>query len=214
MHVTSAESTELFTGPADEPLQLVRVSYRFCSHSTPVRVEGPGRKTVGHVNAVPRGHVVEVPVRVTDPVIGERRRAELVAGRSVTEFEFGVAEPGWTMHMVSHFHYDPVWWNTQAAYTSVWTEDPQGRCRQTNGFELVNAHLEMARREPEYKFVLAEVDYLKPYWDTNPEDRDDLRRLIALGRVEVMGGTYNEPNTNLTSPETAIRNFVHGITSR
>ncbi len=69
----------------------------------------------------------------------------------------------------------------------------------------------MASREPEYKFVLAEVDYLKPYWDTHPEDRADLRRLIAEGRVEIMGGTYNEPNTNLTSPETTIRNFVHGI---
>lgn len=211
MHVTSAESTELFTGPADNPLQVVRVSYRFCSHETPVRVEGPGLHTEVDATAMPRGRVVEVSVRVANPVVGERRRAELVVGRHVTEFDFVVAEPGWTMHMVSHFHYDPVWWNTQAAYTSVWTEDPQGRCRQTNGFELVTAHLEMARREPEYKFVLAEVDYLKPYWDTNPEDRDDLRRLIALGRVEVMGGTYNEPNTNLTSPETAIRNFVHGI---
>ena len=30
--------------------------------------------------------------------------------------------------MISHFHYDPVWWNTQAAYTSVWSEDPPGRC--------------------------------------------------------------------------------------
>ncbi|MBG0728449.1 alpha-mannosidase [Mycobacterium avium] len=112
--------------------------------------------------------------------------------------------------MVSHFHYDPVWWNTQGAYTSEWTEDPPGRARQTNGFDLVHAHLEMARREPEYKFVLAEVDYLKPYWDTRPEDRADLRRFIAQGRVEVMGGTYNEPNTNLTSPETTIRNLVHG----
>ena len=27
----------------------------------------------------------------------------------------------------------------------------------------------------------------------------------------MMGGTYNEPNTNLTSPETTIRNFVYGI---
>ncbi len=26
-----------------------------------------------------------------------------------------------------------------------------------------------------------------------------------------MGGAYNEPNTNLTSPETTIRNFVHGM---
>jgi alpha-mannosidase len=210
MHVTSAESTELFTGPSDEPVQLVRVSYRYCSRATAVRVEGPGLETVGVVHAMPRGRVVEVPVRVIDPVVGDRRRAQVVVGRTSTDFEFTVAEPGWTMHMVSHFHYDPVWWNTQAAYTSAWTEDPQGRCRQTNGFELVNAHLEMARREPEYKFVLAEVDYLKPYWDTSPEDRDDLRRLIADGRVEIMGGTYNEPNTNLTSPETAIRNFVHG----
>ncbi|MGZ6780375.1 MAG: glycoside hydrolase family 38 N-terminal domain-containing protein, partial [Mycobacterium sp.] len=125
--------------------------------------------------------------------------------------DFVVAEPGWTMHMVSHFHYDPVWWNTQAAYTSLWTEEPPGRCRQTNGLNLVTAHLEMARREPQYKFVLAEVDYLKPYWDTHPEDRADLRRFIADGRVEIMGGTYNEPNTNLTSAETTIRNFVHGI---
>ncbi|MDP9166965.1 MAG: alpha-mannosidase, partial [Actinomycetota bacterium] len=211
MHVTSAESTELFTGPVDQPLQVVRVAYRFCSHPTPVRVEGRGLQTVDDVVALPRGRAVEVGVRVTDPVVGKRRRAQVVVGRNVEDFEFVVAEPGWTMHMISHFHYDPVWWNTQAAYTSVWTEDPPGRCRQTNGFELVTAHLEMARREPEYKFVLAEVDYLKPYWDTNPEDRDDLRRLIAAGRVEIMGGTYNEPNTNLTSPETAIRNFVHGI---
>ena len=138
--------------------------------------------------------------------------ARVHAGGDAMAFEFVVAEPGWTMYMVSHFHYDPVWWNTQGAYTSEWREDPPGRCRQTNGFELVHAHLEMARREPEYKFVLAEVDYLKPYWDTRPEDRADLRRfLIAKGRVEVMGGTYNEPNTNLTSPETTIRNFVHGI---
>ena len=155
--------------------------------------------------------MAEVAVEVRDPVPGERRAARVLFDGAGTDFEFVVAEPGWTMFMVSHFHYDPVWWNTQAAYTSLWTEEPPGRCRQTNGFNLVAAHLEMARREPEYKFVLAEVDYLKPYWDTHPEDRADLRRFIGDGRVEIMGGTYNEPNTNLTSPETTVRNFVHGI---
>ncbi|ETB47662.1 alpha-mannosidase, partial [Mycobacterium avium 10-5560] len=155
--------------------------------------------------------VIEVAVTVDEPVVGQRRPARAGAGEAELPFEFTVAEPGWTMFMVSHFHYDPVWWNTQGAYTSEWTEDPPGRARQTNGFDLVHAHLEMARREPEYKFVLAEVDYLKPYWDTRPEDRADLRRFIAQGRVEVMGGTYNEPNTNLTSPETTIRNLVHGM---
>ena len=211
IEVLAAESTELFTGPSDEPLQIVRVSHRGCSVPTPVRVEGPGLHTVGTAVADVGGGPVEVAVRVTDPVAGQRRPAIAAAGPSAVDFDFTVAEAGWTMFMVSHFHYDPVWWNTQAAYTSTWTEDPPGRCRQANGFDLVSAHLEMARREPEYKFVLAEVDYLKPFWDTHPEDRADLRAMIAEGRVEIMGGTYNEPNTNLTNPETTIRNLVHGV---
>lgn len=207
MRVISAESTDLFLGPTDAPLQIVRVGYT--DGPGEVRVDGDG--LTGHARAVAGDGSVEVAVTVSDAVVGQQRPARVVTGDGITPFVFTVAEPGWTMYMISHFHYDPVWWNTQAAYTSVWSEDPPGRCRQTNGFDLVSAHLEMARREPEYKFVLAEVDYLKPFWDTHPEERDDLRRFIADGRIEIMGGTYNEPNTNLTSPETTIRNFVHGM---
>lgn len=209
MQVISAESTELFTGPPDAPLQLVRVTHT--GGAAEVRVEGEGLTTPTAAVADAAAGTVEVAVAVSRPVVGEQRMARVLTGDTETPFVFSVAEPGWTMYMISHFHYDPVWWNTQAAYTSVWSEDPPGRCRQTNGFDLVRAHLEMARREPEYKFVLAEVDYLKPYWDMHPEDRDDLRRFIADGRVEIMGGAYNEPNTNLTSAETTIRNFVHGM---
>ena len=209
MQVISAESTELFGGPPEAPLQLVRVTLGGVTEPTLVRVDGDG--LAGEKRFDADDDFVEVPVAVEHPVVGQERAARVHVGDAVTKFTFTVAEPGWTMFMISHFHYDPVWWNTQAAYTSLWTEDPPGKARQTNAFELVHAHLELARREPEYKFVLAEVDYLKPYWDTHPEDRADLRRLIDEGRVEIMGGTYNEPNTNLTSPETTIRNFVHGI---
>ena len=213
MRVISAESTEFFVGPPDETLQLARVTVSGGTKPTLVRVDGDGLRgeTLAQIGHVVGQCTVEVPVAVEHPVIGQRRAAQVHIAGTATPFAFTVAEPGWTMFMISHFHYDPVWWNTQGAYTSLWTEDPPGKCRQTNGFELVHAHLEMARREPEYKFVLAEVDYLKPYWDTHPEDRADLRRLIAEARVEIMGGTYNEPNTNLTSPETTIRNLVHGI---
>src|SRR5205807_2936348 len=57
----------------------------------------------------------------------------------------------------------------------------------------------------------AEVDYLKPFWDLHPEYRDVLTNLIEAGRVEIMGGTYNEPNTNLAGSETTIRNLVYGV---
>ncbi|AQT82576.1 alpha-mannosidase [Mycolicibacterium litorale] len=206
MQVTAAVSTELFVGPADAPLQLVRVDYTGAGAHDPVHVVGDGLHSEVVTVAAGDGSV-EIPVRVERPLPGQRRPARV----GDVDFEFTVAEPGWTMYMISHFHYDPVWWNTQGAYTSLWTEDPPGRARQNNGFALVAAHLDMARRDADYKFVLAEVDYLKPYFDTHPDDRDDLRRLIADGRVEVMGGTYNEPNTNLVGAETAIRNFVHGI---
>lgn len=209
MEILSAESTDLFVGPPDAPTQLVRVGYRGATEPIPIRIDGGGM--AGEAITAGADGTLEVPVTVDRPVPGQHRAAWAVAADTdAFELTLTVAEPGWTMYMISHFHYDPVWWNTQGAYTSGWTEDPPGACRQTNGLALVAAHLEMARRDPEYKFVLAEVDYLKPYWDTHPQDRADLRRLIIEGRVEIMGGAYNEPNTNLTSPETTIRNLVHG----
>ena len=84
-------------------------------------------------------------------------------------FQLTVVEPGWRMFMISHFHYDPVWWNTQAAYTETWGAAIQYRSPfQEPGLALVRSHLEIARRDPDYKFVLAELDYLKPYWDVYP----------------------------------------------
>ena len=207
MQLISAESTELFVGQPTAPLQVVRV--RYSGNPAPAQVIGEGLVSAGE--RVVGDGLIEVLVRVADAVPGRRRAAVVSAGDSALAFEFIDAEHGWTMYMISHFHYDPVWWNTQGAYTSVWTEDPPGAAKQNNAFALVTAHLEMARRDPDYKFVLAEVDYLKPYFDTHPQDRADLLRFIADRRVEVMGGTYNEPNTNLTGPETSIRNFVHGI---
>ncbi len=59
--------------------------------------------------------------------------------------------------------------------------------------------------------MLAEIDYLKPYFDAFPQDRGDLRRLVAEGRVEIVGGNDNEPNTNLIGAEAIIRNAVYGI---
>ncbi|GAB1512113.1 NEW3 domain-containing protein [Actinophytocola sp. KF-1] len=210
------ESTELFVGSVEAPLQVVRVSWEAVGAAR-VHVEGPGVTTPAPVEVAATGHVgIEVGVDTQGAAPGTRIPARVVIdGVGDTAFELVVAEPGWTMHMVSHFHYDPVWWNTQAAYTTAWDEldfpgSPRGAV-QLAGFDLVKAHLDLALAEPDYRFVLAEVDYLKPYWDAYPEDRAVLRRLLAEGRIEVMGGAYNEPNTNLTDPETTIRNFVHGM---
>jgi alpha-mannosidase len=118
------------------------------------------------------------------------------------------------MWMVSHFHYDPVWWSTQGQFTQsrIFLPDPDGSVPDVRvAFELVRLHLDAARQDPDYKFVLAEIDYLKPHFDAHPEDRADLLEFIRAGRIEIVGGSYNEPNTNLTSAESTIRNAVYGL---
>ncbi|MEV5412763.1 NEW3 domain-containing protein [Thermopolyspora sp. NPDC052614] len=234
--ITAVESTDLFVGTEEAPRQVLRVVLDGPPATVvTVAVTGPG------VSGEATGTgVVEVPLDIADPVPG----AELPVTVTVTETStltpvtdsvaleppaaagpvtgpvtatgtVTVAEPGWTMFLVSHFHYDPVWWNTQAAYTSPWeflSGDATTRpLWERNGFALVDAHLDLALRDPVYKFVLAEIDYLKPYFDMHPERRADLRLLMGRGQVELVGGTYNEPNTNLTGAETTIRNIVYGV---
>lgn len=217
MRITSVASTEMFIGDPRAPRQIVQVAVD--DASWPLRVEVTGEGVSGSADLLPaQGGSVEVGVACTrEP--GTSVPIEVTvhgagSGASVAT-ELVVAEPGWTVWMVPHFHYDPVFWATQAAYTATWAEpgEPGAELRldfQQPGFALVRAHLETARRDADYKFVLAELDYLKPYWDARPQDREYLRQLIGEGRVELVGGMYNEPSTNLTTAESTVRNLVYG----
>jgi alpha-mannosidase len=231
MQLSDVAWTDLFVGGERVPLQVVRVTLANQGPgmvrdraAVTVRIEGAGVTTPEPVRVhdlePAAERVVEVPVAV-DPAYAEdtSRPVTVIAETGQSRFsapaEIVVAAPGWTMLMVSHFHYDPVWWNTQGGFTEAWYDIPEAeRIRPPQlrtAFDLVRAHLAAARNDPDYKFVLAEVDYLKPHWDACPEDRADLRRLIAEDRVEIVGGNYNEPNTNLISSESTIRNAVYGI---
>jgi alpha-mannosidase len=222
MRITGIESTDLFLGTTQRPFQAIRVTL-LNEHpavtETTVGVHGNGvRNPLPFVvNDLEPGQerMVEVPVEVAAPYQpGSIRRVTVTVEGAQAEGDITIAEPGWTMWMVSHFHYDPVWWNTQGQFTEsrLVMPDEDGTLPDVRtAFELVQVHLAKARNDPDYKFVLAEIDYLKPYLDTFPQDRAYLRELIGQRRVEIVGGNYNEPNTNLTGAESTIRNAVYGI---
>jgi alpha-mannosidase len=234
MRISAVESTDLFTasaGGSGRPLQVVRVTVEATEAAEEgvtarLRVMGAGASTpqpFGITLGKPgEGRTGEVSVAATGspgadlPVtaIAETAAAHPGSGRAELAASVTVAETGWTMWMVSHFHYDPVWWNTQGQFTEarLVLPDEDGALPDTRtAFDLVRLHLEKARRDPDYKFVLAELDYLKPHFDAFPHDRAFLRSLLADGRAELVGGTYNEPNTNLTGAEITIRNAVYGM---
>src|SRR5262249_24972719 len=148
-------STELFGGTAARPLQVIRVTLagdgRGPAAGAPVtvRVEGPAVTTPHPAAATvpaPDGQAdveggVEVaapysagsPVPVTAAAEAGQDRAELTA-------TVNAAETGWTMWMVSHFHYDPVWWSTQGQFTQsrIFLPEADGSLPDTRtAFELV-----------------------------------------------------------------------------
>ena len=234
MRISDVRSTDLFRGTAAKQLQIVRVTLvndgadmiHDRSAILAVSVHGAGVSTPEPVlvTEVGRGEtrVAEVGVQVAAPApIGTARSVTAVVrgesppfGRWEREAQMTVAEPGWTMWMVSHFHYDPVWWNTQGRFAQTWPLLPPEDGKEaevSTAFDLVRLHLEAARSDPDYKFVLAEIDYLKPYFDAFPHERADLLGFIASGRIEIVGGSYNEANTNLTCAESTIRNAVYGL---
>jgi alpha-mannosidase len=231
MRIAGVESTDLFVGTVQRPLQVVRVTLvnegpgmlASPTRTATVHVQGPGVRNAGpfRITGLSQGEekTFEVGVEITAPYQPGGTRRVMVAvesevGHSQAEADITTAEPGWTMWMVSHFHYDPVWWSTQGQFTEARLSlpDEDGRLPDIrSAFELVGAHLDKARKDSDYKFVLAEIDYLKPYFDAYPQDREDLRALMAEGRVEIVGGNYNEPNTNLICAESIIRNAVYGI---
>jgi alpha-mannosidase len=227
MRISAVTSTLLYRGTAARPRQIVQVTVvnDTAAEAAPatVAVAGGGITTPepAAVPALPPGaeHVAEVGIETAGALSPGRTQpvtviAQGAAGRAEQAAEVTIAEPGWTMWMVSHFHYDPVWWSTQGQFleSRLVLPDASGQLPEVRtAFELVRLHLDAARRDPDYKFVLAEIDYLKPHFDAHPEDRADLLDFIATGRIELVGGSYNEPNTNLTCAESTIRNAVYGM---
>ena len=170
MRIAGVESTDLFVGTAQRPLQVVRVTLENDSPGSTaatVHVQGPGVRDQGpfRITEMSPGErqTFEIGVEVAAPYQpGSTRRVTMAvqsqSGLVEAEADITVAEPGWTMWMVSHFHYDPVWWSTQGQFAEARLSLPDEDGRMPDfrtAFELVGAHLDKARKDSDYKFVLA-----------------------------------------------------------
>jgi hypothetical protein len=89
---------------------------------------------VHHPSPAPHGQrevVAEVGVRTVashrpGAAIPVLAIAETAEERTERRAEITDTEPGWTRWMVSHFHYDPVWWDTQGEFTESKLLPPVG----------------------------------------------------------------------------------------
>ena len=199
MEIVAAESTNLFIGSEGvaapgRPGRPARDRNRPRASPRPDRGRAPADRGTGHARTARArgGSAARDRGRRRRRARGRAARCrDRGRGGNATErlpFQFAVAEPGWRMFMISHFHYDPVWWNTQAAYTETWGAAIQYRSPfQEPGFALVKAHLDMARRDPTTSSCSPSSTTSSRTGTPIPEDRDYIRQLLADGSAGVRG---------------------------
>jgi alpha-mannosidase len=220
VRLVEALGTDLFTGDGDDLRQGVELRIAGGIPTAEVTASVDDGDPVTGVVGVEGDVVLLAFVRqpVSPPAASREVEVRVHSGRQWIDERHDVrfGEPGWTLHLAPHFHYDPVWWNTQAGFLTEWESlavatETRMLPEQRTAFELMRAHLDRARADADYRFVVAEIDYLKPWWDSFPEERELFRRLVAEGRIDVVGGSYNEPSSTLVGIESVLRNVASGL---
>lgn len=94
------------------------------------------------------------------------------------------------------FHVDPVYLHDQREYARITLSN-------------MNQYLNSMRADSRYGVFFSEIDYVKPYDDTHPEDRALLREKVRSGQVGT-GGSYNQFNEPTIGGEAIVRNILYG----
>ncbi|MHB0997727.1 MAG: alpha-mannosidase [Armatimonadota bacterium] len=104
----------------------------------------------------------------------------------------------YTMHVVSHTHWDREWYKTFQHF----------RMRLVN---LTDELIKLLESDPEYKVFTfdGQTIVLDDYIQIRPENEERLRKLVKEGRI-LIGPWYNQPDEFLVSGEGMIRNLMLG----
>lgn len=105
--------------------------------------------------------------------------------------------PRITFHLIANAHLDPVWlWD--------WREG------LNEGLITCRTILDLMDEFPEMTFMRGEAAIYEHIEKTDPKTFERIRRHVACGRWEFVGGTWIQPDTNMPSTETMARQFLRG----
>ena len=100
-------------------------------------------------------------------------------------------------HLLGNAHLDPTWlWD--------WREG------LNEGLITVRTILDLMEENPKLTFMRGEASIYQHIEKQDPATFERVRKMIAAGRWDVVGGTYVQPDTNLPSTEALARQFTVG----
>jgi len=101
-----------------------------------------------------------------------------------------------TLHMIGHAHIDPVW---------LW--------RWSEGAEEIRATFRSAlkrmKETPQFTFIQSSASFYKWIKEVDPQMFAEIRKRVKEGRWELVGGWWVEPDCNIPSGESFVRQSLY-----
>ncbi len=102
-----------------------------------------------------------------------------------------------TLWIVPHTHWEGAVFKTREEYLEV-------------GLPNILKALYLLRTYPEYRFVLDQVAYIKPFLERYPEEVPEFRKFVSEGRLQIVGANDVMLDVNIPSGESWIRQVLYG----
>jgi alpha-mannosidase len=109
----------------------------------------------------------------------------------------GPASPHGTFWVIPHTHWEGAVFKTREEYLEM-------------GLPHILKALRLLKTQPNYRFVLDQVAYVKPFLERYPEEEAAFRRFVAEGRLQLVLGMDIMPDVNMPGGETFIRQVQYG----
>ena len=116
---------------------------------------------------------------------------------SLPTANLSAGEPRATFWVIPHTHWEGAVFKTREEYLQM-------------GLPNILKALHLLETQPEYRFVLDQVAYVKPFLERYPEEEAAFRKFAAEGRLQLVLGMDIMPDVNVPGGESFIRQILYG----
>jgi len=99
--------------------------------------------------------------------------------------------------VIPHTHWEGAVFKTRAEYLDI-------------GLPHILKALNLLKRYPDYRFVLDQMCYVRPFLERYPAEAAAFQRFLEEGRLQIAGGTDSMHDNNMPSGESIVRQFLLG----
>ncbi len=107
------------------------------------------------------------------------------------------ADPQDVVLVIPHTHWEGAVFKTREEYLEI-------------GLPNIVKALYLLKKYPNYRFVLDQMCYVRPFLERYPAEAAAFREFLAQGRLQVAGGTDTMHDNNIPSGESIVRQYLLG----